>query len=321
MRAPFFWYQPRGLLSACLYPLGWLYGIGIKFVLSFAKTQRFSVPVISIGGIVCGGSGKTPTAIALARLLQKRGHVVHFVTRGYKGQESGPLEVNPSLHSPIDVGDEPLLLARYAPTWVAKKRGLGIQKAIEKGAQLIILDDGHQTKGIYKSVSFVVMDVLQGFGNKCIIPAGPLRESLSEGLRRADAFIGIGGGEASMSRPFFKAQSILRPLTLPSHRVIAFCGLGFPQKFYRALKDIGLDLIAVETFPDHYVYNVQDLARLQNLAKSHRAILVTTRKDFVKVPASWQARLHVLDIEIQFEDNEEIYQFMLEKIPSLREAA
>lgn len=352
MKTPFFWYQHKGFFSTLLGPLGWLYGKIGKVYSSLKKTQHFQIPIISIGNIVCGGAGKTPTAIALGQLLQKTGYEVHFVTRGYGGKEKGPLAVDLSYHKAWDVGDEPLLLAQHAPTWVAKKRAEGVEKAIESGAQLIILDDGHQTS-LHKDVSLVVIDLLQGFGNECVIPAGPLREELSEGLNRTDCFIGIGeksvipaqagtqktiqtqppssqilrkakltpsfskfrdDAVGEFSKPFFKAQIISQPLTVPSNRVVAFCGLGFPQKFYLSLQDVGLELLATESFPDHYQYKNEDLLRLQKLAQKHKSILVTTRKDLVKIPTPWQEQLHVLDITIEFEDPEGICDFILQKI-------
>ncbi len=331
MKTPFFWYQPYGFLSALLWPLGWIYGKGGKILRTLRKQTRFPVPLLSVGNIVCGGAGKTPTAIALAHLLQRRGVNVHFVTRGYGGLKKGPLKVDLSSHTSSDVGDEPLLLAKHAPTWVAKERSHGVQKAIEKGAHLIILDDGHQTTRLYKDLSFVVVDFLQGFGNGCVMPAGPLRESLAEGLERAEALIGIGEGEIypkipgfsnvrgiSSSQIFFKARSLPSPLALPSNRVVAFCGIGFPQKFYKTLRDLEVDIVAAVDFPDHYRYKEEDLIQLHKLTKDHQAVLVTTRKDFVKIPPSWQGHLHVLDINIQFENSEEIYDFILQKIPSIR---
>lgn len=319
MKTPVFWYQPPGLFSTLLQPFSFIYGQGTKIGAFLKKPQRFPVPILSVGNIVCGGAGKTPTAIALSQLLQKKGINVHFVTRGYSGRETGPLLVDCASHQPSDVGDEPLLLAQHAPTWVAKDRPLGVQKAIEKGAQLIILDDGHQTSSLYKDISFVVVDSLQGFGNQCVLPAGPLRETLNEGLNRADAVIGIGEGEISTSKPSFKAKVVPQAVDLPSQRIIAFCGLGFPEKFYTTLKNLGVELALTKSFPDHYTYTEEDLLILHELAKKHQAILVTTRKDLVKIPPSWQGYLHVLDIDIQFEDSDGIYRFIMEKIPSLKE--
>lgn len=358
MKAPIFWYQPPGIFSTLLQPLAFIYGQGAKIAAYFKKPQRFPIPILSVGNIVCGGAGKTPTAIALSQLLQEKGINVHFVTRGYGGQEIGPLQVNCTSHQPSDVGDEPLLLAQHAPTWVAKNRPLGVQKAIENGAQLIILDDGHQTSNLYKDVSFVVVDSLQGFGNQCVLPAGPLRENLNAGLNRTDALISIGQKEIHASKPFFKAQIVPQEIVIASGatqatpeasprreqsrtaqqlpwiasptagtrndklgevRAIAFCGLGFPEKFYATLKGLDVDLVLTKSFPDHYAYTEEDLLILHDLAKEHQAILVTTRKDLVKIPPSWQGYLHVLDINIQFEDSDGIYRFIMEKIPSLKE--
>ncbi len=312
MRTPSFWHEPPGVISTLLRPLGWLYGWGGKVLSSFAKPQHFSVPIISVGNIVSGGSGKTPTAIALALLLQEKGKNVHIVTRGYGGSVKGPLRVEPSHHNYQEVGDEPLLLAQQAPTWVAKHRPSGVQAAIDQGAELIILDDGHQTRSLYKDISFVVVDKTQGFGNGQVIPAGPLRESLSEGFKRTDAFIGIGGIETQLGRQIFNAKSVSQPLKVG--RVVAFCGLGFPEKFYNSLKKEGIDLIAKKSFPDHNVYEDKDLQWLLTLANEHNAQLITTRKDWVKLPKDWQDQVNVLDIKIEFEDPEGIYQFIKSRI-------
>jgi tetraacyldisaccharide 4'-kinase len=317
MKAPSFWYQPPGFLSTFLQPLGWLYGKGGKLLSSLKKQQHFPIPIISVGNIVCGGSGKTPTALALAQLLQARGHKVHFVTRGYGGTQKGPLRVDLTHHSYRDVGDEPLLLADTAPTWVAKERPLGVQKAIENGAQVVILDDGHQTSCLRKDLAFVVVDLMQGYGNRHIIPAGPLREDLSAGLKRTDALIVVGKGEMASSKPFFRAQVRNQPPSFPSNRVVAFCGLGYPMKFYKTLEELGVDLVATHSFPDHYKYRQEDLLELQKLAKTHQAVLITTRKDAVKIPSSWRMGVHVLDIDIHFEDPERVYGFIAEKVFSV----
>jgi tetraacyldisaccharide 4'-kinase len=315
MRTPSFWHKEPGVISTLLRPFGWLYGWGGKALSSFAKPHHFSVPIISVGNIVSGGSGKTPTAIALALLLHEKGINVHIVSRGYGGSLKGPLRVEPSLHNYQQVGDESLLLAHKSPTWVAKNRPLGVQAAIDQGAEMIILDDGHQTRSLYKDISFVVVDKTQGFGNGQVIPAGPLRESLREGFKRTDAFIGIGGIEIELGRQTFNAMPVFQPLKVG--RVVAFCGLGFPQKFYNSLKKEGIDMIAKKSFPDHYVYQDKDLQKLLNLANEHQAELITTRKDWVKLPMDWQDRVNVLDIKIQFEDPQGIYKFIKSRIKGL----
>ncbi len=302
MKTPSFWYTPPGLLSSLLRPLGWLYGKGGEIYQDLKTAQHFSIPIISVGNIICGGSGKTPVAIALAKLLKKKGFKIHFVTRGYGGTVQGPIKVIPSLHTAKEVGDEPLLLVQHAPTWVAKDRRKGVQKAVEEGAELVILDDGHQTSGLHKDISLVVVDLVQGFGNGCVLPAGPLRENLEEGLARATAIIGVGDGDFATPKPFFRAHTIPRPFSFSSQKVVAFCGLGFPQKFYKSLKESCVNAVATKSFPDHYAYTEKDLEELQKLARSLQATLVTTRKDWVRLSPSWQQKVQVLDIEIQFED-------------------
>ena len=319
MKTPQFWYKPPGILSASLAPLGWVYSNIASRIRSFKKSHKFSVPIISIGNIVCGGAGKTPVALSLAKLLQSKEFIVHFVTRGYKGIEIGPLKVDPTQQTYQEVGDEALLLAQQAPTWVAKKRGDGIKKAIENGAEIVILDDGHQTSGLVKDLSLVVIDSLQDFGNGYPLPAGPLRENLKEGLKRADGFIYIGEKTPLSLQPCFKATLELKSLILSKKRAVAFCGIGFPQKFYRSVKDMNFNLVAMESFPDHYAYKEEDLLRLEKLAQSHDAILITTRKDWIKINPSWQERLYVLDMSIQFQDEVELYHFILGKIPILME--
>lgn len=323
MKAPAFWYHAPGFLSTLLTPLGWMYDKGGKLLSQFKKPHSFPVPILSIGNIVSGGSGKTPTAIALALLLKTRGYKVHFVTRGYGGKERGPLKVDPLKHLAKNVGDEPLLLAEHAPTWMAKKRPQGVQKAIENGAQVIILDDGHQTTSLHKGVSLVVVDLLQGFGNGHVIPAGPLRENLSQGLERADGLIFVGEGEplspSSLRGTFnedhvFHAHLASNPIQIPTKRVVAFCGLGFPEKFYRSLENEGFELIATQSFPDHYQYTEEDFLRLKKLAQHYQCALITTRKDVIKMLPSWQKQLYVLDVTIKFEDSEKICDFILERI-------
>ena len=312
MKAPSFWYEPRGFFTFLLWPLGYLYGKGARIRRFFSKNKIFSVPIISVGGLTCGGSGKTPVAIAIAKLLQKKGYHVHFVTRGYGGSLEGPLEVKPHFYTVHEVGDEPLLLAQCAPTWVSKKRVLGIQKAIDHQADIVILDDGHQTLGFHKDLSFVVVDLVQGFGNGYVIPAGPLREELNLGLHRADAIIGVGKGKMKLGKPFFGAVS--HPYcSMFTQPFVAFCGLGFPQKFYETLQESGAKIVATESFPDHYIYKETDLQRLQELASRHKAALITTRKDWTRLSPSWKRKVHVLDIEIHFKDQAQLYDFIVKK--------
>lgn len=319
MKAPTFWYQQPSVYSKLLMPAAWTYERIERMVRSLKKDVKLPIPIISVGNIVCGGSGKTPTAITIAKILSQSGSSVHFVTRGYKGKKQGPHKVNLSLDSYKDVGDEPLLLAGQNPTWVAKKKTMGALKSIENGADIIILDDGHQTTGLYKDLSFVVVDLNQKFGNRCVVPAGPLRESLEKGLERADAIIGIGQGNISCTKPLFTAQIRPKAPSIPKKQCVAFCGLGFPDKFYTTLADLGLELKEKVSFPDHYSYKDLDLLKLSEIAEKNDAILITTRKDYVKIPSSWQKNVYVLDITVQFDDEDSFYKFVCDRLSILKE--
>ncbi len=330
MKAPKFWYQPKGLCAALLSPLGWLYGRMGRFLRACKPQRRFTVPILSVGNLVVGGSGKTPTAISIATLLQKKNLKICFVTRGYGGKLVGPVKVDLSHHTAQDVGDEALLLAQQAPTWVGKDRASAVQKACETRPDLIILDDGHQTSGVHKDLSFIVVDSLQGFGNGCVLPAGPLRESRDEGLKRADALVAIATGDRKQETgvrtsflspdtclltPVFQAHLVPTPLSLT--RAVAFCGLGFPQKFFKTLASMGIELASTLPFPDHHFYTEKDLRHLEALSRTHEAPLITTRKDWVKLSPPWQQKVHVLDVALCFDDPDEFYTFIIHKIPRL----
>lgn len=318
LRTPKFWYQKRGILSCLLYPVGFVYGV-IAGVLRFLKSQKAKstgIPVISIGNIVMGGSGKTPTAIALSKILKELGHTPHIITRGYGGEARGPLLVNPEIHTYKDVGDEALLLARAAPTWVDPLRVNAALKAKEQGATILILDDAHQNERLHKDLSLVVVDGKQMFGNEFVFPAGPLREFLNSSLNRADGIVYI---HPSNSHPELVSGSMknlnlkchnatLKPTydpTLLNQNIVAFSGLGFNQKFLETLKSEGFQVSHFEDYPDHHPYAEKDLSYLVNIAQNCGAKLVTTAKDYVKIPARFKDAVHVVEVELELSDLEE----------------
>ena len=194
MRAPEFWRAGGGAaLPAILTPLSWAWAIGGELRRWATPTRRVPIPVICVGNLVAGGAGKTPVALALGRRLLAAGSAVHFLTRGYGGRRRGPIQVDPARHGAVDVGDEALLLARIAPTWVARARAAGAVTAARAGAEVVVMDDGHQHPGLAKDLSVVVVDGDYGIGNGRVIPAGPLREPAALGLARADAVILVEG--------------------------------------------------------------------------------------------------------------------------------
>ncbi|MEQ8698387.1 MAG: tetraacyldisaccharide 4'-kinase, partial [Bauldia litoralis] len=194
MRTPDFW-SGRGPTSALLLPAGAVYAWATRRRVARAPEYEPPVPVVCIGNLSAGGSGKTPVAMSVAAILRNKGLAAHLLTRGYGGRLSGPVRVDPALHSARDVGDEPLLLARAAPTWVARDRAAGARAAVAAGAEAVVMDDGHQNPALRKDLSLVVIDGGFGFGNRRVVPAGPLREPIAAGLARADAVVMIGEDE------------------------------------------------------------------------------------------------------------------------------
>lgn len=312
MRAPDFWRRGGGPLGAVLTPLGWGYGLATRLRLAMANPFKASVTVLCVGNLTAGGAGKTPVALSLGRRLTDQGRKVHFLSRGYGGFQAGPLRVDPDSHRAIDVGDEALLLAAAAPTWISRDRALGARAASD-GADLIIMDDGFQNPSVVKDLSLLVVDGGFGFGNGRMIPAGPLREPVAPALGRAGALVVIGEDEAGIANrpeiltaglPVLKAGIEPGPEAkgLKGNPVVAFAGIGLPEKFFDTLRRIGCDVVAVHAFPDHGPYSAGDLRRLKTEAEEKKAALVTTEKDFQRLPENERDGIRVLTITLQWAD-------------------
>jgi len=316
MRAPDFW-QSGGALSVLLTPAGCLYAIAGRLRHALVTPRSAAMPVICVGNLTAGGAGKTPVVLALAAKLAARPALadrVHAVTRGYGGELSGPTRVDPVVHDAWKVGDEPLLLACALPTWVARDRVAGAAAAVSAGANLLILDDGLQNPALAKDLSFVVIDGGAGFGNGRVIPAGPLREPVVDGLARADAAIIVGddctnvaGALAKLKPDLPILRARLAPVagsaaTLAGQPLVAFAGIGRPEKFYESLRALGCDVKATRSFADHHPYGAQDAAALRQLAAQHGAKLVTTAKDLTRWPGDAEWKPLTLDVEIAWDD-------------------
>lgn len=315
MRPPEFWNIREGrdgapILRTLLRPLGALYAwFGQR---RHKKTAPFDpgIPVICVGNATLGGTGKTPVAIYLMRSLRRLGVNAHGLTRGYGGQLKGPVTVNPR-HTADEVGDEPLLIARSGPVWVAEDRDLGAKAALSEGADAIIMDDGHQNPTLRKTLSFLVVDAEVGFGNGCVFPAGPLREPLHDALSRTDAVILMKPSPDYEIDPHLARQlaeqTVIPAYLAPKHnppkgRLYAFAGIGRPNKFFDQLRRLGADIVEEVPFADHHPFSTSDVERLFFLASEHDATLITTEKDYVRLPTGYRKGVHFFPVEVKFED-------------------
>lgn len=312
MREPRFWSSKSDPRSLALLPLGWLYGFATARRLARGARQKIGTPIVCVGNINAGGTGKTPTVIALASRLRDLGHVPHVVSRGYGGRLEGPVEVDPARHRAQDVGDEPLLISAFADVWVAKDRAAGARAAKEAGASIILLDDGFQNPALAYDLSFVVVDATRGFGNGRCIPAGPLREPIDAGLARADALITIGDAEAQaqfsakLPTSLQRFEAELKPLQTGmdwrGHPFLAFAGIGHPEKFFATLRAEGAQLVRSEALGDHEPLSTALLTRLERDAFAAGAQLVTTEKDAARLPPAWRGKVLTLPVRLEFAD-------------------
>ena len=283
MRAPDFW-QRRGPLALMLAPLGYLYGASVAIKARLANPAQARARVLCVGNLTAGGSGKTPVALALGAALVARGRKIAFLTRGYGGSQSGPVMVSAN-DDAARVGDEALLLARAAPTILAADRAAGARLA---DADVIVMDDGHQNFTLAKTLSVVVVDGETGFGNGLMIPAGPLREPVSQGLARADAVVIMGDGDVALGDfrgPLLRAHLKADGDTLRDRQVFAFAGIGRPDKFLASLTAAGADVTGSRFFADHHPYDHHDISHLRSAAQG--ALLVTTACAPAMWPAAW----------------------------------
>lgn len=313
MKAPLFWQtMPPTMMAKLLTPFSYVTEYITQKRLS-KPAYKASVPVICCGNLSVGGTGKTTVALELGLYFQQF-YQIAFLTRGYKrkNQSPEPLLVNADYHTVDDVGDEALLLAQVAPTWVGVNRAKSAKAAIQNGAQLLIMDDGLQNPMLYQDMPIIVIDGATGFGNQKALPAGPLRESLHHGLSRAKVCILIGEDQTCVQKlfppnlPIFQASLEMDPAIkqYSEKSVVAFAGIGRPDKFFHALQENQLYLKEKLAFPDHHFYKEAELEKLLSLKQKYQLPLVTTPKDYARLPALFKEHVIPLGVHLQWQDQQ-----------------
>ena len=320
LSTPRWWYvrdrAPAPITRALLKPLGWLWAAVTARRIAQATPQDAGVAVICVGNLTVGGAGKTPVVRAILRRLRAKGIEAHGLSRGHGGKLTGPLRVDPALHSASDVGDEPLMLSHDAPAWISRDRAAGARAARDAGATVVVMDDGHQNPSLRKSLSLVVVDgeTRDGewpFGDGRVFPSGPMREPLKTGLARADAVIrllpfDIEGAAPELLAVFGSTPVLIARLAPaappPSGPQLAFAGIGKPWKFERSLKAAGAQLVDFAAFADHQAYDERTLKALERHAADAGAGLLTTEKDWARLSPAWRAKVTAWPVAAVFED-------------------
>lgn len=306
MKEPWFWRETTfaaRLTAASLTPAAAIYNAARKARRALTRPFPAPLPILCVGNATLGGVGKTPFALMLAKLLKARGLEIQFLTRGYGGAFKGPMKVDADTHDAASVGDEALLLARAAPTWVSHDRPAGALAARLAGADAVVMDDGFQNPALEKTFSFFLVDAEDPVGNGRLFPAGPLREPQSEALARAGAVVFVLAHKEAPRPPAPAGVPAFYVWLEPAEamepaRVVAFCGIGRPQRFFSTLQKGGFEIVDAIGFPDHHAYAAPTLRRLAKTARDHGAKLITTEKDWIRIEAALRQKVTVFRVEM-----------------------
>ena len=309
IKTPEFW-NHRGIMSVLLWPLSLIWAFASATRNHFATQSTAALPVICIGNITAGGTGKTPVTATLCRILKEQGYAPCILTRGYKGNRKGPLFADPALHTTDDIGDEAIMLAFSNDVCVCADRIKGAAFiAAQNKFDVIVMDDGMQNPWLHKDITLTVFDGGAGAGNRRLLPAGPLREPLNTGLAKADATILNGQDETGLSALLPDTLPQFRGKLYPDQKVakamgkkrfIAFAGIGRPKRFFETVTKTGADVVRTLSFADHHNYSEADLSRLHQEAWTNGADLITTHKDWVRLPPDWRTRVSALPVTFRF---------------------
>lgn len=337
MREPGFWWGPPSVPSRLLAPVGAAYGAVAKARMA-REGERCGIPVICVGNYHVGGAGKTPFVMVLAALLQELGETPFVLSRGYGGKLRGPVLVK-APHDAGDVGDEPLLLSRVAPVIVARDRVAGAVRARELGASVIVMDDGFQNPSLHKDLSIVVIDSGRGAGNAAVFPAGPLRAPLDAQVARTDALLVIGlahGADAIAAEVAARGAPVLHARFAPSEgslgglrgrRVLAFAGIGDPERFFKTLRNNGIEVARTRVFDDHHLYTIEEIEQLTAEAAAERLLLVSTEKDMVRlgseggVLASLRRNIQAFEVTLNLAERDALRSLIVATLAKARATA
>jgi tetraacyldisaccharide 4'-kinase len=333
MREPDFWWRDASLASGLLAPLGAVYG-GIAAWRMARKGARADVPVICVGNFTLGGAGKTPTVMKLVSMLRAAGETPYCLSRGYGGCNPGPKQVDSQTDSAAEVGDEALLLARVAPTIVSRDRAAGAQVVTAAGASVIVMDDGLQNASLAKDFTLAVVDGRRGFGNGCVFPAGPLRAPLAAQIAHSDAALVMGEVESTSmlnaigQLPTFYGKLVsdrAAVAALKGRNVLAFAGIGDPEKFFDTLVQAGIGVPQCRAFDDHHRFTAAEAASLLGQAERENLTLVTTEKDRARMTgdsalAMLAAKAQVLPVTLVVDKEAELQTLMMAAVRRRRSA-
>ena len=298
LKTPKFWYQSKfSILAILLLPLSLIWITGNYLKKKFAKPIRSQIPVIAIGSAIIGGSGKTPSVIYVCEILEKIGYKPHVISRGYGGSANEVIKVSPEMSYSV-VGDEAIMMSKYYPTWVSKNKYNAFAMAEKDGANILVLDDALQSYNIFKDLNIYVYDSIQSFGNKLIVPSGPLRESISSVLNRSQIVFLVNTDNCPEIPKNKFQQNINYEISIKPEmrdkRLMPFAGLGFNKKFFDQLYNEGLDITLTKEFPDHHQYSQDDMYTLLDEANKNDSFLVTTEKDHLRIPNEFKSSVGII---------------------------
>lgn len=319
---PPFWFEKPSFKSWLLWPISYLYNRGATLKMLSTASTKVDVPVLCIGNFVAGGGGKTPTALAFAKSLKARGFKPGFLSRGYGGRVNVPTLVDRKKFNALDVGDEPLLLAKMAKTVVSADRVAGAKLLIKNGCNFIIMDDGFQNPSLNKDFCLVVVDSRRGIGNGFTIPAGPLRADIQTQITKTDSVLIVGSDNgadeiirktARSGKPIYHSNLVMeKPEQWENKSLIAFAGIADPEKFFESLRKQGAKLELIRSFGDHHYFHKDEILEMLDRAKHLKAKLVTTAKDYVRflgmgeLHETFAKKLSVVHVELKFDDTNAI---------------